>query len=238
MGEIVNLLLWLAVVAFLAVPAIWMLKRIWSRGIESLHIVNLPSTVMSLLFIAPGVAMVYYFQTDQPVLGLIFLVLYGWLVWNSTVWSDIFTDLNFGQGSGDPDTDIVRRGARVVDAAQMPVGINHGDGADVVIGGVTIPRTLEAQHFLISGTTGAGKTQVINGMLRSIRKRGHRAVIADPAGGFYARFGQPGDVLVNPFDKRSVQWSPFAEVRADYDCESPRVSRRLFGLSQASTVEA
>ena len=59
---------------------------------------------------------------------------------------------------------------------------------------MTIPRMLEAQHFLITGTTGAGKTQVINGMLRSIRKRGNRAVIADPAGGFYARFGKPGTV--------------------------------------------
>jgi type IV secretory pathway TraG/TraD family ATPase VirD4 len=110
----------------------------------------------------------------------------------------------------------------VVEADQLDArtGNRKGrDDADVSIGGVTIPRMLEAQHFLITGTTGAGKTQVINGMLRSIRKRGNRAVIADPAGGFYARFGKSGDVLFNPFDRRSVDWSPFAEIRADYDCE-------------------
>ncbi|HDZ7973587.1 TPA: type IV secretion system DNA-binding domain-containing protein, partial [Escherichia coli] len=27
------------------------------------------------------------------------------------------------------------------------------------------------------------------------------------------------DVLFNPFDRRSVDWSPFAEIRAEYDCQ-------------------
>ena len=112
----------------------------------------------------------------------------------------------------------VRRGSRLV-SVSAPEGEREEDDETVTIGRVAIPRSLEAQHFLISGTTGSGKTQVINKMLRSVRLRGERAVIADPAGGFYARFGQAQDDLLNPFDQRSVKWSPFAEIRAEYDCE-------------------
>lgn len=111
----------------------------------------------------------------------------------------------------------VLRGSRVIESSGKRRG-RVRDGT-LTIGGVAIPRELEAQHFLISGTTGTGKTQAINAMLRTIRQRGERAIIADPGGGFFARFGQPGDVLVNPFDQRGVDWSPFAEIEANYDCD-------------------
>ena len=49
-------------------------------------------------------------------------------------------------------------------------------------------------------------------------RSGKRALVADAGGGFVSRFFQPGDLLFNPFDSRSVDWSPFAEIRAEYDC--------------------
>jgi type IV secretory pathway TraG/TraD family ATPase VirD4 len=214
-----NLLYAAGLAIFLGYPAFWLLRKTWRDGADNLHPANWPGLAARVFFLAPAVMAVYWLNTGHELMGVMALGAYIVLLWFGGVWGSIFQDLKFGSSGGGGDDDQVRRGARVVDADQMPASKNHGDGADVNIGGVTIPRTLEAQHFLISGTTGAGKTQVINGMLRSIRKRGHRAVIADPAGGFYARFAKPGDVLVNPFDKRSVQWSPFAEVRADYDCE-------------------
>ena len=123
----------------------------------------------------------------------------------------------------------VRRGTRVVDHSNQDLKKSQKphstDERCIRIGGVEIPATLEAQHLLIAGTTGAGKTQVINGLLRTIRKRGQRAIIADAAGGFYARFARPDDPLFNPFDQRTVAWSPFAEIRADYDCE--RIARAI-----------
>lgn len=119
--------------------------------------------------------------------------------------------------------ETVVRGTEVVDGGSLQARM-YGDSAkpadiDIEVGGVVIPRMLEAQHMLFSGTTGAGKTQAINRVLRAVRKRGQRALIADPAGGFYSRFARPGDVLFNPFDGRSVDWSPFAEIRHDYDCQ-------------------
>jgi len=125
--------------------------------------------------------------------------------------------------------ETVRRGTRVVDVTTPTIQKNGKalptDDRFIRIGCVEIPASLEAQHILIAGTTGAGKTQIINGMLRTIRKRKHRALIADAAGGFYARFAEADDKLFNPFDQRSVPWSPFAEIRADYDCE--RIARAI-----------
>lgn len=216
-----NALVGMALLAILVVPAFWTLRNIWRDGSENLHPENWMSLIGRVIFLAPGGMAIYWFNTNHQLMGVMALVVYIFLLWNTGIWLSIFQSLRFGSSGN--DVDQVRRGSRVVDADELDArttdGKSEGSGANVIIGGVTIPRMLEAQHFLISGTTGAGKTQVINGMLRSIRKRGNRAVIADPAGGFYARFGQPGDVLINPFDKRSVAWSPFAEIRADYDCD-------------------
>jgi type IV secretory pathway TraG/TraD family ATPase VirD4 len=216
-----NALVGLVLLVILVVPALWTLSNIWRDGAENLHPANWVNLIGRIIFLAPCVMAIYWFNTNHKLLGVMALIVYVFLLWNMGIWGCIFQSLQLGSSGN--DVDQVRRGSRVVDAAYLDTrttdGKNDGSGENVTIGGVTIPRMLEAQHFLISGTTGAGKTQVINGMLRSIRKRGNRAVIADPSGGFYARFGQPGDVLINPFDKRSVAWSPFAEIRADYDCE-------------------
>lgn len=209
------------VMVMIAGPVMWSLNELRKAGRDCFAPANIAWTLRHLVSIAPAGLAVYWFNADHKLLGVMALLVYG--VFAKGLWVSILQSFQLaGAGAGAGD-DQVRRGSRVVDAATLD-GLTRGDkkadnGSDVTIGGVTIPRMLEAQHFLISGTTGAGKTQVINGMLRSIRKRGNRAVIADPAGGFYARFGQPSDVLLNPFDKRSIAWSPFAEIKADYDCE-------------------
>lgn len=118
---------------------------------------------------------------------------------------------------------FVRRGVKVVKSD--PSKKKRVSDTAIEIGGIEIPRMQEAQHFLLSGTTGTGKTQAINSMLRTIRKRGQRAVIVDPGGGFYSRFAQEGDVLMNPFDGRTIDWSPFADIENDYDCE--RIARAI-----------
>ena len=200
------------VLALLAVPVIININELRKTGLQ-----DKGQAARRLLLIAPAALGVYLLNTGHPIFGMVVVLaacalsvflLFAYISGPSGVSAALAS-----AGVGD---DLVRRGSRVVDARLS--GIKDA-GTDITIGGVVVPGMLEAQHFLISGTTGAGKTQVINGMLRTIRKRRQRAVIADPAGGFYARFGEGGDVLVNPFDKRSVAWSPFAEIRADYDCE-------------------
>jgi type IV secretory pathway TraG/TraD family ATPase VirD4 len=213
--------------AIIAGPVVWSLGQLWKAGKGALHPSNWGFSLGHVLILAPAVAAIYCFNTNHQLWGVVAMLAYG--VFAKEAWGRMFDQLHFfGRGGAGAGDETVRRGSRVVEAHELDALTSSKkarDDADVSIGGVTIPRMLEAQHFLISGTTGAGKTQVINGMLRSIRKRGNRAVIADPAGGFYARFGQAGDMLLNPFDKRSIAWSPFAEIKADYDCE--RIARAI-----------
>lgn len=94
-------------------------------------------------------------------------------------------------------------------------------GGFLTFGAVPMMYDAEPQHLMISGKSGSGKTQEINAILRTARDwRGNAALIADPAGGYYARFGRDDDCLLNPFDNRSERWSPFAdgEITEDYDC--------------------
>lgn len=126
-----------------------------------------------------------------------------------------------GAGAAKADEKLVR-GAAIVQGsglgAQLKKGASKDDLAAVIEwGGVPIPPKGEPEHFLIEGKTGAGKTQAINEMMRKVRRRNQAAIIADPAGGYLARFGREGDAILNPFDRRTLDWSPFAEIEAEYD---------------------
>jgi hypothetical protein len=51
-----------------------------------------------------------------------------------------------------------------------------------------------------------------------VRARRSRALIADAGGSFLSHSYAAGDLVLNPFDQRTVDWSPFAEIREPYDC--------------------
>src|SRR5579872_4531645 len=91
----------------------------------------------------------------------------------------------------------------------------------LTIGGVGIAPNDEVKHFKLIGTTGTGKSTAIRELIAGALDRGDRAVITDPDGGYLARYYDPGrgDVILNPFDSRSLQWDPFAEIREPYDAE-------------------
>ena len=188
------------------------------RGSGGLNAWHGAMGICAVLFV--GSLLKNYVLTSQPMPanGLVIgLVIFGGIM--AFLWSKA---RQVGTGGGGRQSDVLR-GSEAVHGTDLQMMVNKGTlepGAlDIQIGGVTIPRSLEPQHILLSGTTGAGKTQALNKILRVIRRRGKRAMIADAGGGFLSRFYQPGDVIFNPFDKRSVAWSPFAEIRAEYDCQ-------------------
>lgn len=85
------------------------------------------------------------------------------------------------------------------------------------VAGVPMPTSIETLHLMINGAIGSGKSVLIMPLLLSALIRGDRAVIVDPNGEFYKKFGRPDDILLNPYDARTVGWSFFNEIRADYD---------------------
>ncbi|MBA3716042.1 MAG: type IV secretion system DNA-binding domain-containing protein, partial [Pyrinomonadaceae bacterium] len=84
-----------------------------------------------------------------------------------------------------------------------------------------IPRAEEAEHLLLLGDPGTGKTQIIHSFLRQIaaRRPPEAAVIYDPACEFIeAHFNAArGDIILNPLDVRFPYWSPAFEVRYPTD---------------------
>jgi type IV secretory pathway TraG/TraD family ATPase VirD4 len=127
-----------------------------------------------------------------------------------------------GGRAGGPDALSDRnylRGTRVAEAPARAAGPSRGRA--ITLAGMEIPELDEAKHFKLIGTTGTGKSTAIQEILSAALKRGDRAVIADPDGGYLRRFydADRGDVVMNPFDSRSMKWDLFAEIKSPYDVE-------------------
>jgi len=108
------------------------------------------------------------------------------------------------------------RSARAQAANPEPMRAGH---RLLTLGGHPWPAELETLHLLVAGTTGAGKSVLIEELLDGIRDRGQRAIVCDPNGGYLRQFAQDSDRLLNPFDVRAEGWTVFNEMRADYDAD-------------------
>jgi hypothetical protein len=136
-----------------------------------------------------------------------------------------FTGRLIGRGALPVPAALHQRGALIAQsgprdlAAQPRAGL--GATPTLRLGGMPVAAADETKHFKIIGTTGTGKSTAIAELISGALARGDRAVIADPEGGYLRRFynASRGDVILNPFDQRSVAWDLFSEIRHGYDVE-------------------
>ena len=119
-------------------------------------------------------------------------------------------------------SDVHLRGAQVLAGRRARRAVRRRRrGTLLELAGVPITVAEETRHFKLIGTTGTGKSTAIANLLSRALGRGDRAVITDPDGGYRARFfdRRRGDVILNPFDRTSVKWDPFAEIQEPWDVE-------------------
>ncbi len=118
-------------------------------------------------------------------------------------------------------TEGFRRGAVIVRYRRRFGPSRRRFDGRVTIAGVPVAILDETKHFKVIGTTGTGKSTAIREVLAAALERGDRAVIADPDGGYVARFhrARRGDLILNPFEPLSLRWDWRAEVRTHYDAE-------------------
>ncbi len=89
------------------------------------------------------------------------------------------------------------------------------------LGPAALPESVSRRHILVLGTTGAGKSICLNRYLTTLREKrifsneANKSVVYDAKGEFCAKHFRRGDIIFYPFDRRSVAWSFFNEVR-DY----------------------
>lgn len=86
--------------------------------------------------------------------------------------------------------------------------------------GVPYPYGTEHEHTLAVGSPGSGKSQALHRLLESLRARGDRAVVYDPELEYTKHHYDPAtDAILNPYDQRSVAWSPYNDARDLPDLE-------------------
>ena len=116
------------------------------------------------------------------------------------------------------------RGLRLLTPRQHNRQLNHGwrmrqrqDRDGIQLGTSVITANKECEHFLITGSPGAGKSTLIRHMLTQIEQRGQSAIVLDPDCEFLQEFYNEGrgDVVLNPLDCRCPFWSPWLEFREE-----------------------
>jgi hypothetical protein len=90
-----------------------------------------------------------------------------------------------------------------------------GEGLDL-IQGMPMSRDRESRHFLIWGSVGAGKTQIMLRLILGAIARGDGVVVLDVKGDMTASLpGHP--ILIAPQDHRSAVWNVASDCRTKQD---------------------
>jgi hypothetical protein len=91
-----------------------------------------------------------------------------------------------------------------------------------------IPRAIEANHFLIMGDSGTGKSALIRQALLRVEERGETAIVYDPSLEYTPQFLDPsrGDLVLNALDARMPYWTPGDELR--HEAEALTLATSLF----------
>lgn len=104
--------------------------------------------------------------------------------------------------------------------------------SDFVIGKMPLVKNMETRHFLVTGSTGSGKTNLMHNLLPQIEAKGQPAVVIDNTGEMIAKYYNPdrGDTIFNPFDDRSHVWDFWTDCLNDESIE--RFSNILIGFNR------
>ena len=109
------------------------------------------------------------------------------------------------------------RGSDLVTPKQLAKILRRAkEASKIMISGLPLVKDSETQHILITGTTGAGKTNMLKELIPQIRDSGNRAIIFDVTGEFVDRFYNPEtDLILNPLVENSVSWLPWNDCHTD-----------------------
>lgn len=105
----------------------------------------------------------------------------------------------------------------------------------LTIGGVPVPIHLENRNLLVYGSIGSGKSVSFESIAGQIVNRRDKMVCTDPDGSLYSKFGFTGDVILNPFDKRTASWDIFGEIKGPQDFD--RVAKSVIPPAAAHESE-
>lgn len=140
-------------------------------------------------------------------------VLMGTTAWLALAW------YLYRLGGNQVDHDLIE-GVQLVSPAVYQKTLGK-QASDIKLGNVPWVKDAEVQHLLISGDPGTGKSQLLSQLLQQIRGRGDLAIIYDAKQDFVRDFFDASkDVLLSPFDARSVDWDVWQDMTTQLDAET------------------
>jgi len=100
------------------------------------------------------------------------------------------------------------------------------------IGTMPLVKDMETRHFLVTGSTGSGKTNLMHCLLPQVENLGQPTIVIDQTGEMIAKYYNPqrGDIIFNPFDSRGRSWDFWADCGTREDLE--RFSKILIGFNR------
>ena len=157
-----------------------------------------------------------------------------------------FKSLAFGSGAGlivfivwsyfgsNLKTDKKKEGsAEVLTPLQVKLKLQlMGKDSDLYIGNMPLVKDSETRHFLVMGSTGSGKTNLMHNLLPQVKQKEQPAIVIDQTGEMIARYYNPqrGDIIFNPFDARSKNWNFWQDCSTSEELE--RFSKILFSFNR------
>jgi hypothetical protein len=91
------------------------------------------------------------------------------------------------------------------------------------------PAQLGAGHSLFLGVSGAGKSQLMEAHFDEVRRCGNKAIIVDPGGRYFEKFGRKDDVILSLYDRRSELIDFWAEEASPDEIASSIIEERENG---------
>ncbi len=136
----------------------------------------------------------------------------------------------FGKGL---KTERRKSGGQILTAAEVRKTLKaSGSASDITIGKMPLVKDMETRHFLVTGSTGSGKTNLIHNILPQLSDKKYPVVIIDQTGEMIAKYynKERGDIIFNPFDARSHVWDFWKDTERREDLE--RFTKILFSFNR------
>ena len=110
---------------------------------------------------------------------------------------------------------------QVATSVSLPFYIQPKDCNVAGIVDIPLPINAQYEHFLVVGGTGSGKSVAIHSLIDTVKLCDDCAIVYDPDGEFIRKHFREGkDLIFNPFDVRSVGWSPYNDLHQKTDWET------------------
>lgn len=153
-----------------------------------------------------------YLETIKRVFPLIWFILLTSMLIAGGITYAILQKIKVYIGNNLEDGKYIRGAKNISSLGLKKMIEDSNETSDYPIGDLCIPKSIVPKHIGLFGDSGVGKSVSIMRILDIIRRDNKTAFIVDKTGQFVSKYYNPEtDIILSPFDDRSVGWSVFNE---------------------------